>query len=83
MMAKTTQDGDDDHGIESGSAYFFTRSNGVWSEQQKLTASDGAPVDAFGYSVAIDGDTAMIGAFRDDDNGFEERITIRGSLPNP
>ena len=27
---------------DSGSAYVYVRSNGVWSEQQKLTASDGA-----------------------------------------
>ena len=40
----------------------YVRSNGVWSEQQKLTASDGARDDDFGYSVSIDGDTAVIGA---------------------
>ena len=40
----------------------YVRSNGVWSEQQKLTASDGAAYDYFGYSVSIDGDTAVIGA---------------------
>ena len=40
----------------------YVRSNGVWSEQQKLTASDGAEGDYFGCSVAIDGDTAVIGA---------------------
>ena len=34
--------GDDDNGSDSGSAYVYVRSNGVWSEQQKLTASDGA-----------------------------------------
>ena len=40
----------------------YVRSNGVWSEQAKLTASDGAAGDYFGYSVSIDGDTAVIGA---------------------
>ena len=40
----------------------YVRSNGVWSEQAKLTASDGAQVIQFGYSVSIDGDTAVIGA---------------------
>ena len=34
---------DDDYG--SGSAYVYVRSNGVWSEQAKLTASDGARDD--------------------------------------
>jgi hypothetical protein len=49
-----------------GSAYVFTRSNGVWSFQQKLTANDGAAYDQFGYSVAISGDTVVAGAFSDD-----------------
>ena len=30
----------------------YVRSNGVWSEQQKLTASDGAADDYFGNSVS-------------------------------
>ena len=37
--------------------------------KQKLTASDGASSDYFGSSVSIDGDTAVIGAQGDDDNG--------------
>ena len=54
---------DDDNGSNSGSAYVYVRSNGVWSEQAKLTASDGAEDDYFGISVSIDGDTAVIGAY--------------------
>ena len=61
--------GNDDNGSNSGSAYVYVRSNGVWTEQQKLTASDGATGDRFGWSVSIDGDTAVIGARWDDDNG--------------
>jgi hypothetical protein len=60
---------DDNSGSNSGSAYVFVRSAGVWTEQQKLTASDGATTDLFGVSVAVDGDTAVIGALFDDDNG--------------
>ena len=45
-----------------GSVYIFTRSAGVWTQQDKLTAGDGAANDLFGFSVAIDGDTAIIGA---------------------
>ncbi len=45
-----------------GSAYIFVRSGVVWTEQQKLTASDGAAGDTFGNSVSIDGDTAVVGA---------------------
>ena len=60
---------DDDKGSGSGSAYVFTRSATAWTEQQKLTASDGASADQFGWSVDVDGDTVVIGAPLDDDNG--------------
>ena len=50
----------------SGAAYVFTRSGTTWTEQQKLTASDGAANDLFGASVSIDGDTAVVGAPNDD-----------------
>ena len=46
-----------------GAAYVFVRSGGVWSQQQELTASDGASNDAFGNSLSVSGDTAMIGAY--------------------
>jgi len=47
---------------DQGSAYVFTRSGTTWTEQQKLTASDGALGDDFGYSVAVSGDTAVVTA---------------------
>ena len=57
-------------GQQAGAAYVFTRNaQGTWSEQQKLTASDAAAEDFFGFSVAVDTDTALIGAFYDDDQG--------------
>jgi hypothetical protein len=46
----------------AGAAYIFTCSGMIWSEQAELTASDGAANDCFGSSVALDGDTALIGA---------------------
>ena len=52
--------------VDQGSAYVFVRSGTTWSEQQKLTASDGAPGDEFGVSVAISGNTTVVGAFADD-----------------
>ena len=61
--------GDDDNGSASGSAYIFHRSGESWSQQEKITASDGAAADSFGYSVAISGDYAIVGARGDDDNG--------------
>ena len=61
--------GDDDKGSMSGSAYVFVRSGSDWSQQAKLTAGDGAAKDYFGYSVAISGDRAIVGAYLDDDKG--------------
>jgi len=42
---------------------------GDWSEQDKLTASNGATGDMFGISISIDGDYAIVGADQNDDNG--------------
>jgi len=61
--------GDDDGGIVSGSAYVFTRSGTIWTQQAKLTASDAAASDFFGASVSLSGDTAIVGAHLDDDGG--------------
>ena len=48
-----------------GAAYVFTRSGTVWSQQTKLTASDGISDDCFGFSVSLsgDGNTALVGKF--------------------
>ena len=54
---------------DSGSAYVYARSGSTWTEQAKLTASDGAADDLFGYSVSVSGDTAVVGAYQDDDSG--------------
>jgi hypothetical protein len=63
--------GDDDNGAQSGSAYVFTRSGTNWTLQQKLLAADGTASDYFGYSASLTGDTALIGADGDDDNGVD------------
>ena len=56
--------GDASGGTNSGSAYIFTHSGGVWTQQAKLMPSDGVLGDRFGYAVAIAGDTVVSGAFR-------------------
>ena len=62
--------GDDDEGEDVGSAYIFRREGASWVQEAKLTASDGAAGDNFGYSaVAISGDLAIVGAYADDDKG--------------
>ena len=60
---------DDDKGSDSGSAYIFRYDGSSWVQEAKLLASDGAAYDYFGYSVAIDGNTVVIGAYYDDDKG--------------
>ncbi|WP_245921683.1 FG-GAP repeat protein [Bowmanella denitrificans] len=49
-------------GEDSGAAYIYQRKNGAWRYQSKIIASDGAAKDLFGISVAIDGNTILVGA---------------------
>jgi hypothetical protein len=49
-----------------GAVYVFTRAGTTWTQQQKLVAADGASFDQFGNSVAIEGDTILVGAFARD-----------------
>ncbi len=58
---------DDDAGSYSGSAYLFDTTTG--QELGKLTASDASAGDYFGVSASISGSTAIVGAYRDDDDG--------------
>ena len=45
-----------------GAAYVFVRSQGTWTEQARLLAPDGDGFDLFGSAVALDGNTAVVGA---------------------
>lgn len=57
-------------GIDAGSAYVFVRSAAVWTEQQKLVASDPASLDRFGNSVSVSLHEAVVGAVNaDNDRG--------------
>ena len=51
---------DDDNGTDSGSAYLFDATTG--KQSAKLLPDDGGPYDYFGRSVAISGNTAIVGA---------------------
>ena len=67
----------DDSGTERvGAAYVFTRSAGTWTQQAKLLANDKARNDRFGRSVAIDGDTAVIGAYTESDSGTNQNGAV-------
>jgi hypothetical protein len=52
-----------EHSGGAGAAYVFTRSDTTWSQQAYLKASNTGMYDYFGYSVAVHGDTAVVGAW--------------------
>ncbi|MEW6743217.1 MAG: FG-GAP repeat protein [Planctomycetota bacterium] len=54
-------------GIGAGAVYVYRFNGSQWIEEQKLTASDAETGDWFGYSVAIDGDIILVGAWGADD----------------
>jgi len=60
-------DSDDDNGSSSGSVYVFDSDGSVWTQEAKLSASDGAADDQFGERVDISGDSLIVGARYDDD----------------
>jgi hypothetical protein len=60
---------DDDSGNDAGAAYVYRWNGSSWLEEPKLLASDGAPLDSFGASVAVSGDLVVVGAPNDGDNG--------------
>ncbi|MEY3231202.1 MAG: hypothetical protein RL689_1291, partial [Planctomycetota bacterium] len=68
----------DDFGavLDQGSAYVFTRTGTTWTQQAKLVALDGAAGDNFGSSVAILGDTAIVGASGDDNGAVADQGSI-------
>ena len=57
----------DDGGDESGSAYIFDLEDDTWTETQKLTASDAMEDDYFAFSISLDGDRVLIGAYGNDE----------------
>ncbi|MCA9273041.1 MAG: hypothetical protein KDA31_08355 [Phycisphaerales bacterium] len=62
-------DSDPDGRTYAGSAYVFEFDGVSWNQSQKLIAPDQASFDRFGYSVAISGDSILIGSPFDSDNG--------------
>jgi len=63
---------DDDNGNNSGSAYIFKYDVTGWTQEAKLTASDAAKDDWFGYAVSISGNYAVVGAVLDNNNSVNE-----------
>jgi predicted acyltransferase (DUF342 family) len=61
--------GSHDDDSDRGSAYIFKRNGSTWTQQAKLLSSDGISDDEFGYSVSLYKDYALIGSWKDDDDG--------------
>lgn len=66
-------------GTNRGFAYLYTRSGASWTAQKQLSASDGGPQDSFGFSAALDADTVLVGAWRDNVIGPAGEIVDAGS----
>ena len=69
---------DDDNGVSSGSAYIYDLDGNHLS---KITASDGALSDYFGWSVAVGSGRIVVGASGDDDNGSSSGSTYIFDTP--
>ena len=55
----------------AGAAYLFDGSSGAWTEVATLTASDAQAGDLFGFSVAVSGAVAIVGAVEESVSGFD------------
>jgi len=58
----------DNSASNAGAAYVFVRTSGNWRQQAYLKASNTEAIDSFGYSVAISGDTLVLGAYAESSN---------------
>ena len=58
----------DNSATNAGAAYVFVRSGSSWSQQAYLKAPNAGAEDRFGTSVAISGDTIVVGAYQEDSN---------------
>ena len=65
-------DQEDSSAFNAGAAYVFFRNGSSWSQQAYLKASNSDSTDAFGGSVAISGDTIVVGAADEDGDGSDQ-----------
>ena len=71
-------DGSNNSAIQAGAAYVFVRSGSSWSQQAYLKANNSGADDQFGISVAVSGDTVVVGARLEDSNA----TTVNGNGSN-
>jgi len=81
--ATTINGADDDLAGNAGAAYIFVRNtNAEWVEQVYLKASNAAAGDFFGHAVAIDGNTAAVGAPLEDGNSASVEGNYNDARPD-
>jgi len=56
---------------ETGSVFVYRYDGATWCEQVQLVGADSAAGDVFGAAVSLSGDTLLVGATGDDDNGAD------------
>ena len=66
---------DHDGGDIHGACYIFEKRNGKWEETKELKHDDGSAGDSLGSAVAINGDTVVVGAYRDECPGYSLNAT--------
>jgi hypothetical protein len=66
----SSDDGDDDDADGAGAVYVFVREGDEWQQQAYLKAPNAGAGDAFGHSVALDGNTLAVGAPGEDGSGY-------------
>jgi len=54
----------------AGAVYVFTREGGLWTQQAYIKASNTDPIDSFGHSVALSGDTLAVAAVTEDSSAM-------------
>ena len=67
------------NGYESGYGYIFEREmiSGIWSQVAKITTSDVDELDAFGTTVSISDNHAIVGTWADDEGSGSAYIFVR------
>lgn len=73
---------DDDGTLAAGAVYVFTRSGTIWSQQAYIKASNTGADDQFGRSVALSGETLVVGAPEEDGSGIGVNPTSNNLTPN-
>jgi hypothetical protein len=74
---------DDNSQSDSGAAYVFERSGGLWAQTAYVKATNTDALDEFGTAVALDGDTLLIGAPGEDSpagNQADDSVSNAGAV---